>query len=486
MLFEIIRKEILEHLMGLRFAIACVLCFVVILCSLFVRLQDYNQVLIDYNQNVSQAKKQLKDMDSSWQVVYFGQMVHQAPNPLKIFVRGIDADNGLSLHIRGNEPVQVYGGFMTNPLEPLFPAMDMVNFVGIIMSLLAIVFGYDAICGEKQRGTLRLMLSYSIPRDKVLLGKWLGGLATLMLPFILTVFSAVIVVLIQANVSLTQVQWLKFAGVCGLALLYITAIFTMAMWISCVTPRPATSIMVLAAIWLVLILAIPNLSPYLAQNIKPAPNPMEIETTRMTTSKEIWKRQIDEVVADYNKEHGFKTDAWWNEVNWNDDEEWKRGRRRDIFGIECFGNASLERIEACQKIDEDFERAIDTQARLSRWISRISPFSCLALSATELTDTGLLEKKHFIKQIRKFQRQWSVFSFGEYTRYKQVEYDLRGTGAKLPPWPDPDYPFPIFTYTQSVEIPYGPMVLIDAGILVGFTLVFFMLSFVSFLRYDVR
>ncbi|HUT25013.1 MAG TPA: hypothetical protein VM492_11770, partial [Sumerlaeia bacterium] len=62
MLREIIRKEILEHLMSLRFSIACVLCFVVVLCSLFVRLQDYRLVLDDYNQNVLQARTRLKEM----------------------------------------------------------------------------------------------------------------------------------------------------------------------------------------------------------------------------------------------------------------------------------------------------------------------------------------------------------------------------------------------------------------------------------------
>ena len=45
----------------------------------------------------------------------------------------------------------------------------------LIFWLLAIVFGYDAICGEKERGTLRLMLSCSVPRDTVLLAKWIGG-----------------------------------------------------------------------------------------------------------------------------------------------------------------------------------------------------------------------------------------------------------------------------------------------------------------------
>ncbi len=51
MLLWIIRKEILDHLISLRFAIACVLCFIVILSSLFVRDLDPVQMLDDYHEN---------------------------------------------------------------------------------------------------------------------------------------------------------------------------------------------------------------------------------------------------------------------------------------------------------------------------------------------------------------------------------------------------------------------------------------------------
>ena len=46
--------------------------------------------------------------------------------------------------------MQFFGEFLPNPIVPLFPAMDIIVFAGIIMSLLAIVFGYDAVCGEKE------------------------------------------------------------------------------------------------------------------------------------------------------------------------------------------------------------------------------------------------------------------------------------------------------------------------------------------------
>jgi ABC-type transport system involved in multi-copper enzyme maturation permease subunit len=486
MLREIIRKEILEHLMSLRFSIACVLCFVVVLCSLFVRFQDYRLVLDDYNQNILQARTQLKEMDEPWRLVFMGTAIHQAPNPLKIFVRGVETANGMSVRVTGHEPVQFFVDFLPNPLVPLFPAMDMICFAGIIMSLLAIVFGYDAICGEKQRGTLRMMLSYSLPRDTVLLGKWVGGLATLLVPFVLTIICGVAIVLVQTNVSLTGGQWLKLAEVCGLALLYVAAIYSMALAVSCMTPRPSTSIMVLVTIWLILVLAIPNLSPYLAQTFRPALSPMEVETARRMKTNEIWKREIDDKMAVYDKEHGFKTSRWWSEVNWEDPEDWKRGRQRSLYELECAAVGYSARMRECRKIDEDFERSLDAQIHLSRWISRLSPFSCFAMASTELTDTGLVGKRRFIDQVRDYQEGLADFAMKEWILMDRAEIEIRGTDKKLPEWPDKDRSVPRFAYTPPAGSEYYRIVFPDVGILAGLTVVFLMLSFLGFVRYDVR
>ena len=63
MLGRLIKKEILEHLMSLRFAIACVLCLIVILSSLFVRCRDYAQVLDDCHQELAMERHRIDTMD---------------------------------------------------------------------------------------------------------------------------------------------------------------------------------------------------------------------------------------------------------------------------------------------------------------------------------------------------------------------------------------------------------------------------------------
>ena len=63
---------------------------------------------------------------------------------------------------------------------------------------------------------------------------------------------------------------------------------------------------------------------------------------------------------------------------------------------------------------------------------------------------------------------------------------LHGTDKKMPDWPSSEKPIPQFTYQAPAGTEYLRMIVLDAGLLAGAMLVFFMLSFVSFLRYDVR
>ena len=76
------------------------------------------------------------------------------PNPLKIFVDGVSRHNGINARLAAQHSPQYFNLTPSNAVTQLFSTMDLVSFAGIIMSLLAIVFGYSTICGEKERGTL--------------------------------------------------------------------------------------------------------------------------------------------------------------------------------------------------------------------------------------------------------------------------------------------------------------------------------------------
>src|ERR1051325_11113052 len=60
------------------------------------------------------------------------------------------------------------------PIFAIFRFLDLDFIFQIVLSLFAILFAYDAINGEKERGTLRLSFANPIPRHTYILGK-LGG-----------------------------------------------------------------------------------------------------------------------------------------------------------------------------------------------------------------------------------------------------------------------------------------------------------------------
>ena len=67
-----------------------------------------------------------------------------------------------------------------------------------------------------------------------------------------------------------------------------------------------------------------------------------------------------------------------------------------------------------------------------------------------------------------------------------MERQALATG-KYPPWyKNRAKPFPKFQYVPPAGADYATVMAADGGILAGMMVVFFMLSYLKFLRYDVR
>jgi hypothetical protein len=484
MLWALIKKEILDHLMSLRFAIACMLCLVVILCSVFVRSQDFLQVLDDARQEADMGRQRLRDYRRPWDLGWDGEPVPilRRPNPLKVFVRGMSDTNGGVVNVSTGRRIEPAFEGLTNPAKPLFPTIDLVMFVGLIMSLMALVFGYDAICGEKQRGTLRLMLSYSVPRDRVVIAKWIGGYVTLIVPFLLTALAGAVLVHAHPAMSLRAGQWARLGGVVGLAMLYVAAVFSLALYVSCLTRGPATSVMVLLSAWVILVLVVPNVSPHVAQAVLPVGSAREAEKQRQAAAEEIDERLHEKIEA-YLERVGLE-EEWWRDFPWGKWPQMETAFKLWIYETPLHGQARIDRLEAWEKIDQRTRRRVDAQIRLSRWIARVSPFSCFALASTELADAGVVHQRRFNEQLREYQIAFCRWIFAECQAMERKGLARRG---RYPNWQhDKEEPMPVFRYVPPAAGDYARAAGVDAGILAGATLVLFMLSCVTFSRYDVR
>ena len=55
-----------------------------------------------------------------------------------------------------------------------FTVTSLVSLVIYLVPLIALLLGFDAIVGERERGSLDLLLAHPVTRGELLLGKYLG------------------------------------------------------------------------------------------------------------------------------------------------------------------------------------------------------------------------------------------------------------------------------------------------------------------------
>ena len=484
MFTTLIWKELLDHLLSLRFTITCVLCFFVMLLSFFVRSADYDQVREDFHKDAAADKLQFDQASGPWDVIGDTVHVRRIPNVLKVFVRGVSSYNGSAARMRENAPVHPLIPGWRSSITQLFPSIDLVTFVGLIMSLMAILFGYDVICGEKEQGTLRLMLSYSVPRDRILMVKWLGGFVALIIPYFFAALSMVAIVMVQRSIALTDEDWIRLMCIFVLSVLYLAVIYTMALWISCVTSRSSTSIMILVTAWVVLFLGVPNLAPHMARWLHPTRDTQKIENERYEVADEIWTRVVETPSKEYDREHGFEG-KWWRKINWGKWEDRKRAELRWQFKFANQCQAYTEQLRLYDKLADQANADLKAQVDWSRRIARFSPFGCFSMAAAELAGEGPGLQRNFLSQTRDFHKTWLAYGCDEYKWNRQ--YRIEHNGGRPPRWPESmQNPMPRFVYQAPLLESQFRTIWQDVSILASLVVLFFLLSFMSFLRYDVR
>lgn len=456
----LIQKEILEQLLSLRFALACTICLIISMSSAFVLTKDYKEALADYNTNVVMHDKEVDENGDVWGK---GLMVDRPPNPLQIFVRGVERHLTASIRVTFQQEPELESDTDMNPVNDLFPPIDLLFFIGVVMSLLAIAFSYDAISGEKESGTLKLLMSYSLPRDQVLIAKWFGGYIALATPLLLSLLCSLVIVLLFPTVELQGDDWLAIGALVAAGLLYLAAIYSLGVFISARTQLASTSITVLLMIWVLMVLVIPNVSPYLASQIQPLPPFTEIDADKVERERDLrdeFNRELDEF-RDKNPD----IEEWGNDGRWGT--EWNLIEQR----------RALKLIDAQSSIDQAFVNQLSQQLDLAKYLSRISPFSSFAYAATALSATGPTERERFLATLPEYRKEVAIFITNMWSRMhaENIDYDDRDYSGR-----------PQYVHTlPDIEQRFADS-LIDVMLLGVWCVVFFMGAYLSFLRYDVK
>ena len=477
MLKVIIFKELHNNVLNLRFVVGLLLCVILTISCVIILTHQYQQELKDYNTCIS-----LEDdfLNNYAHLNRIGGMIkpQKPPEQFRPLIIGIPRDADL-------------GSFDDNPLPVLFPHIDFLFIVTIIMSLIAILFSYDSVTGERERGTLRLITANSLTRAKILLGKWTGGTISMLIPFILSLLVSVLYINIHPQIQWDEFTFATFFLLLTASITFLSAFYLLGLMVSTFSRYSSTSILTSLFLWVLLILVIPNASPYISAQLYriPSVNKIEREVNRIRGIErdDLGRKLSGEVRDKFENEYGS---VFGNYLSMSKDEinqqvavdpEFKKIHDAYVVQIQkAWDEANRIQREKAVKISEELNIKSKTQTKISKNLACISPYANFVYVATDLTGTGLRSLNYFTRVKSEYGRL-----LREYILKKAAEaWEKNPTfdsNAFLDVSDRPRFSFkeePLKERLYAV-MPYW-------GILVFFNILFFTGAFVKFIRYDVR
>ena len=475
MMTTLVKKEILAHILSFRFVVSTFLLLIVIPATTFILTNDYLRRVDDASLRRAEIETYMRNYAHFNRIGGILQP-EEAPIPFHALIRGLSADANL-------------GEFDNDPLPVMFPLIDLVFIVTIVMSLTALIFAYDAVSGEKEDGTLKLMLANALARPGIILAKIAGGGLTLLIPFFLSLIVSLLVILARPGIAWKGQDWGALAMVTLGAVFYVMLFYSLGVFISARHQSSSSSIMTSLLVWVLLVLVIPNLSPYAASFLAPTPSRIQVEreaarlgdTDRDELGRKLQAERLSELVARYPILAERLSENEKKRLMDQDPAAREAFAAATKAGQEAWDEANRIQSEKMAAVRREADLKEEGQTRLARTISMASPLAVFTYTASDLTSTGLQNQAHFSRLSRLW---WE--DFGRYTRKRIAELQAKDPTAD---WWNTAVDMsdrPRFEYREEALGGRVSAALPGLGLLFGYGLIFFALAYVSFLRYDPR
>ncbi|MCJ7578976.1 MAG: ABC transporter permease subunit, partial [Candidatus Aminicenantes bacterium] len=162
MIKEVLFKELRENLNTVRFYLILILTILLFVVSSITFVRNYNQKVLDYRSDITANESLLVEKSKDLlQLGRFKQSLLKKPNPSEFLSEASEKilPNKFLSDIFYLDFPEVEG--RSNVLLRGFKTVDWEFIVAVVLSFLAFVLSYDAVCGEKEQKTLSLIFSNS-------------------------------------------------------------------------------------------------------------------------------------------------------------------------------------------------------------------------------------------------------------------------------------------------------------------------------------
>ena len=489
MIWHIAKREILDNLTRFRFALTLILVMVLMVMNagVFVSSQ-YPRRITEYSEDTQEAVASIRKKSSN-----LGELAVKGPgnlykpvSPLTFIATGEDAN--LPKRVEGASSGG-YGIGMTTPdfsfqyswsanwwLQypqdtsrkndslPNFTELDWTFIIGLVMSFMAILFTYDAISGERETGTLSLLMANSVSRATVLLGKFMGAFLTILIPLFIGILLNLMVVSASRLASFSGSEWARVGIICVISMIYISIFLWLGLFISSQFSNSSSSLLTLLLIWIVFVVLIPNTMGVLASGFKQVPSRSEISRI---------KKAKDDEIDNRHKEG---------------DKLYRTGSPSDqppkIEVLRMWADYLNEHADAKSRIEDEHLNKQFAQVAFTQQITRLSPAAIYKYAVESLAGTGFARHQRFIQHARRYRQQFIDFIKSE-DRGDNESHHVYLVKEGLSQKPVAFNSIPKFSDQLTLGITFKEA-LLDLTLLVLLALLLFMAAVLAFLRSNVK
>ena len=266
----IVRNELQNNLLSLRFHIAFALIVATFAAGTITFLKKHESSMQEYSRYQNELTARQTETAQS-NLSRFA--VTQWPFTLKPRQNSFISDckeayfpnrfNYSAYGVFGFEAAQA----ATNPFLGGFQDINWSFVTSAVLSFIVLLLTFDTVSGQRESKTLALVLANPISRTTVLLGKYVTALLTAMLIVAVGVILSVLLIILSGRIDLSASLFLEILGFLLLVLLFTSCIAAFGILSSVLARSSNVSLLLGLAFWLLFVVVVPNSAVFWANKM---------------------------------------------------------------------------------------------------------------------------------------------------------------------------------------------------------------------------
>jgi ABC-type transport system involved in multi-copper enzyme maturation permease subunit len=465
MLKTVLKRELLHNLYSLRFLISLALLIGVFVAGSFSFINGYADNLKKYEETQEQFLADMKaQAGESATVLAVTQRTYSLKPRENAFISDAKdkyLPNAITFSAWNVFSFQIKSA-SANPFLKKYDELSWAFIAALIVSFVALLFTFDGVSGEKESKTLALSLSNPISRGTLLLGKYLSAILSVMAIVLSAILVSLIIIFLLGRTAWTPGRAGEAVGFLAVASLLAATFSAFGLFSSVVAPNSNVSLLLALSFWLAFAVIIPNSSTFIARNL------YSIE------SSEAVQKKVDAAFDDLSK--SAPPGSWMMQSG-----------NPFLPQHKLRANLQMKRLQAEKAIRDAYYRAMFRQFERTRLLTAISPVSLFEYLSEAVVGGGYL----------RFRKVWDDFHIYQ-SQFLSFFKNLDALDPQSPHWYNPNEnisttrkPVAFESVPQFREKPMSLAERVSPAlkflvINVFYSCAVFLLTFILFVRYDVR